>query len=90
LEAEKGLSVTSIRFTPHAEQKLSRLAKVGITKEKVIEAIKNPEKRVNGYLGRMIAQSSLTDALLLRVIYEEINDEVIVVTIYPGERKRYE
>jgi hypothetical protein len=38
----------------------------------------------------MIAQCFLTDALLLRVIYEEINDEILVVTLYPGERKRYE
>ena len=82
--------VTNIRFTEHAEQKLSRLAKVGITKEKVIEAIKNPEKRRNGYLGRKIAQSSLTDELVLRVIHEEINNEILVITMYPGERRRYE
>ena len=82
--------VTNIRFTPHAEQKLLRLAKVGITKEKVIEAIKNPDKRVDGYWGRKIAQSSLTDELVLRVIHEEINNEILVITIYPGERSRYE
>jgi len=83
-------SKVSIRFTQHAKEKLSRLVKIGVTEEKVMETIKNPEKRVNGYLGRRIAQSSLTDELVLRVIYEEIADKILVITIYPGERRRYE
>ena len=82
--------MVNIRFTLHSKEKLSRLVKIGVTGEKVMETINNPEKRLNGYLGRRIAQSSLTDELVLRVIYEEINDEILVVTIYPGEKKRYE
>jgi len=41
-----------IRFTSHAEDKLTRLVKIGVTKEKVIETIKNPEKVVDGYYER--------------------------------------
>ena len=33
-----------IRFTSHAEDKLTRLVKIGVTEEKVIEAIKKSGK----------------------------------------------
>ncbi|MCK4733663.1 MAG: hypothetical protein KAT65_14510 [Methanophagales archaeon] len=48
--------------------------KIGVTKKKVLEIIEKPEKVVNGYFGRKIAQGLLSEE----------------VTIYPGERMRYE
>ena len=78
-----------IRFTKHAEEKLSRLTKIGVTKEKVIKTIENAEKITQGYLNRKIAQGSLTDKLVLRVVYEEIKDGILVITAYPGEKERY-
>jgi len=68
-------------FTLHAEDKLKRLMKIGITKEKVLKIIENPGKVVNGYYGRKIAHGLLS---------EESEGEIVVVTIYPGERRRYE
>ncbi|MGB9854642.1 MAG: DUF4258 domain-containing protein [Candidatus Bathyarchaeales archaeon] len=79
----------AIKFTPHAEEKLSRLAKMQVTEEKVVETIQNPESIRAGYFGRKIAQSSLTPELMLRVVYEETNNRVLVVTIYPAKRERY-
>ena len=79
-----------VEFTLHAEDKLKRLMKVGVTKEKVLEIIENPEKVVNGYYGRKIAQGLLSEDLILRIVYEESEGEIMVVTIYPGERRRYE
>ena len=78
-----------IRFTSHAEDKLTRLVKIGVTKEKVIETIKNPEKVVDGYYEREIAQHLLANDLILRVVYEECDEEIIIITVYPGERRRY-
>lgn len=74
----------------HAEDKLKRLMKIGVTKEKVLKIIENPGKVVNGYYGRKIAQGLLSEDLILRIVYEESEGEIVVVTIYPGERRRYE
>ena len=77
-------------FTLHAEEKLKRLMKIGVTKERVLEIIEKPEKVVNGYFGRKIAQGLLSEELILRIVYEESEEEIMVVTIYPDERRRYE
>ena len=66
----------SIEFAPHAKEKLKRLAKFQVTEEKVIKTIENPENLTTGYFGRKIAQSKLTHELVLRVIYEEIDNKV--------------
>ena len=79
-----------IDLSPHAKDKLKRLVNVGITKEKVFDAIQNPESLKSGYFSRKIAQSTLTDDLLLRVIYEETDNSILVVTLYPAKRHRYE
>ena len=54
-------------FTLHAEDKLKRLMKIGVTKEKVLKIIENPVKVVNGYYGRKIAQGLLSEDLILSV-----------------------
>jgi len=79
----------SIHFCPHAEEKFKRLIKIGVTKKKVIETIKNPDKLTLGYFGRKIAQSKLSPDAVLRVVYEETDNKVLIVTIYPGKRRRY-
>jgi len=79
----------TIKFTPHAKEKLNMLVKMQVTEEKVVETIKNPESLGPGYFGRKIAQSSLTSELVLRVVYEETNNRVLVITFYPAKRERY-
>ncbi|NAT10248.1 DUF4258 domain-containing protein [ANME-1 cluster archaeon AG-394-G06] len=79
-----------VEFTLHAEDKLKRLTRIGVTKEKSLEIIENPEKVVSGYYGRKIAQGLLSKDLILRVVYEEREEEIMVITVYPGERRRYE
>jgi len=79
-----------IEFTLHAEDKLKRLMEIGVTKEKILEIIEKPEKVVNGYYGRKIAQGLLSEDLILRIVYEDSERGIMVVTVYPGERRRYE
>ena len=74
-------------FTLHVEDKLRRLVRMGITKAKILEIIENPERVIDGYYGRKIAQGLLNEDLILRVVYEESE---LVVTVYLGERRRYE
>ncbi|MGC8831519.1 MAG: DUF4258 domain-containing protein [Thermoproteota archaeon] len=65
------MGIKEVDFTAHAEDKLKRLVALGVTKEKVLEIIRNPEKTILGHYGRRIAQGLLTDGLMLRVVYEE-------------------
>jgi len=79
-----------VTFTLHAEDKLKRLTKLGVTKENVIGFVQHPGKVISGYYGRKIAQVYLKEDLVLRIVYEESEQEITVVTVYPGERRRYE
>ena len=38
----------------------------------------------------MVAQRGITETHVLRVVYEESEDELVVVTFYPGRKDRYE
>jgi hypothetical protein len=49
-----------------------------------------PAKVEGGYKGRKVAQRAITERHVLRVIYEEEQEEIRVVTFYPGRRSRYE
>jgi hypothetical protein len=80
----------AINLSPHASEKLKRLKLIGVTEDKIKKTIREPENLVDGYFGRKIAQSFLTDELLLRVIFEETDNSILVITIYPGKRSRYE
>ena len=73
----KNKRVERVVFTLHAEDKLKRLMKIGVTKEKVLKIIENPRKVVNGYYGRKIAQGLLSEDLIK---YEESEGEIVVVT----------
>jgi hypothetical protein len=79
-----------IEFSPHAKEKLKRLVSVGVTADKAIDTIMQPESLTLGYFGRKIAQSILTNELLLRVVYEETDNSILVITLYPAKRQRYE
>jgi len=65
-------------FTPHA---LDRMKKRGIVEKMVLETLKNSEKVVEGYKDRKVAQKMFDDKLL-RVIYEEKEDGLEVITAY--------
>ncbi len=67
-----------IVFIAHA---LERLRDRKISKELVIQALNEPDSVDTGYLGRKIAQKIL-NGKLIRVIYEEAEDEILVITAY--------
>jgi Fe2+ transport system protein FeoA len=50
------MGIKEVDFTTHAEEKLKRLTSLGVTKEKVLEIVRNPEKIVYGHYGRRIAK----------------------------------
>ena len=81
-----------VRFTPYAIAKFEELRGQGfqISEEAVIEMVLNPVQVVSGRTDRTIAQSPLSEHLLLRVVYDEVGDTITVITFYPAERSRYE
>jgi hypothetical protein len=56
----------------------------------VEEAIRRPEELLSGYATRFVAQVSLDERHVLRVIYEEQGEAILIVTLYPARRSRYE
>ncbi len=79
------------RLTNHAREKLLLVQRQGfsVDEETIINIIQESTERFLGYSGRWIAQGTLDEEHVLRVIYEE-SDEIAVVTLYPGRRERYE
>lgn len=55
-----------------------------------MEILKNPDRVALTKKGRKIAQGKISETHVLRVIFEERDDSIEVITFYPGRRKRYE
>jgi hypothetical protein len=81
-----------IEYSQHSLDKIEILKKHGvdISKEMIEETVIEPEKVVEGYKNRIIAQKTLDENHVLRVVYEKNNDDIFVVTIYPGRSTRYD
>jgi hypothetical protein len=52
--------------------------------------VDNPERVEPSYKDRKVAQRTINQTHLLRVIFEEEDDEKTVITFYPARRDRYE
>jgi uncharacterized DUF497 family protein len=85
------MSNVVIRFSEHAKIKFDIFTKHGLDLDEatIVAIIEKPEKTVIGYRGRMIAQGRLDANRVLRIVYEEKPEEIIIVTFYPGKRERY-
>jgi len=77
---------TKIRITKHAKR---RMKIYGISKREVVQALQEPNVLLDGHSGRKIAQKRL-NSYVLRVIFEERDKEVVVITVYRARRERYE
>ena len=81
-----------IVYGSHAEEKFEILRRHGfvVSKKQVRETLQRPEKVEEGFRGRKVAQRRISEKHVLRVVYEEKQKEIGVVTFYPGRRSRYE
>jgi hypothetical protein len=61
-----------------------------LERELIVNTIRNATAVFEGYRGRKIAQGPLDARRVLRVVYEEGDDDILVITFYPGRRERYE
>jgi hypothetical protein len=83
---------TEIEFSMHSLLKIEILEShsIDVSKEKVEDVIRNPDRIDVGYKERLIAQKGFDDTRVLRVVYESKPEKIYVVTVYPGKRSRYE
>ncbi len=81
-----------VRFSQHSLDKLEILSnhKMSITKEFIIEAITNPDKLEIRGDNKRIAQKNLDDKLVIRIVYQEFIAFILVITLYPGRKTRYD
>ena len=81
-----------IVYGTHAEEKFEILRRHGfvVSKRQVRETLQRPDKVEEGFRGRKVAQRRISEKHVLRVVYEEGQKEIGVVTFYPGRRSRYE
>lgn len=82
----------SIELSNHAKNKITVLDDLGfkVEENEVIDAIKNAESVVEGKKRRKIAQRSISERHVLRVIFEEDDRSIRVITLYPARKERYE
>jgi hypothetical protein len=82
----------SIQLTRHAAEKLRMLRDQGyaLTAADVETLVARAQNVRQTYGNRLVVQGSLDERHVLRVIYEETEVGVRVVTMYPGRRERYE
>lgn len=81
-----------IRFSDHAQSKINVLASHGITinSDFVIETVRSPDKIEASEENKLTAQKRLDENLVLRVVYREFSAFILIITLYPGRRSRYE
>ncbi|HDH11443.1 MAG TPA: DUF4258 domain-containing protein [Nitrospirae bacterium] len=58
--------------------------------KKVEDVIKFPDKIEKGYKNRLVAQKKTSEKHVLRVVHEKEDEKILVITLYPGRRSRYE
>ncbi|MGI0080221.1 MAG: DUF4258 domain-containing protein [Nitrososphaerales archaeon] len=81
-----------IEISKHAREKLSILRAHGvrIAEEQIRKTLIEPEKVLDAWEGRLIAQKALDETHILRVVYiRERQDKIRVITVYPARSGRY-
>lgn len=81
-----------IRFSKYSQDKIEILARHGmtITKQFVIEILTNPDKIEIQEDSKRIVQKAFNDNLVIRVVYREFTAFILIITLYPARRNRYE
>ncbi len=80
------------RFTKHAISKFILMQSSGflVSSSKVTETVEHPLKIESKSDGTHIATSLYDDSHVLRVVYRNEGDIIVIITFYPGRRKAYE
>jgi len=83
--------IKRVEFSQHPLLKIEILESRGvrISTDLISETIRTPSKLEASGEIKFICQQRL-NGLVLRVVYQEYDDKILVITAYPGKRSRYE
>lgn len=81
-----------IIFTKHANEKFEILKKYSafIARQKVIEILEHPEQRDYSRNPLIIAQGTLNQSHVVRIVYRIDQGKIVIITFYPGRKSQYE
>ncbi len=82
----------NIIYSNHVITMIEILRRHGIYVDKnlIEDIVRDSEKPVQGYKNRLIAQKKINETHVMRVVYEELNNIIEIVTVYPGRINRYD
>lgn len=86
------MNARPIRFTDHALDKLRQERERGFDVDEALamEILLQPDQLTPARAGRRFAQSPVDERHLLRVLFEEEGQGLVIITVYIGARKQYE
>ena len=81
-----------IEFSTHSLLKIEILQShnFNLSKEIVADIVRFPDKIYAGYQDRVVAQKVFDETHVIRVVYENKPEKLLIITVYPGRRSRYE
>ena len=81
-----------IVFSLHALNKIQILSnhQIFVEKNLIMKITTKPDRIESGYKNRLVAQGMLDDKHVLRIVFEESEKKIKIITMYPGRRSRYE
>lgn len=81
-----------VRLTDHAIDKLRQERAKGfdVDEDLAISIALRPYQTMPARDGRYFAQSPIDDRHLLRVLFEEEADGLVIITVYVASRRQYE
>lgn len=74
---------------PHAIERLKRDKVYKIDESTLTQAVRKADEIMEGREGRLVAHKILDKEHILRVVYEEYEDEIQIITFYRAKKKRY-
>ena len=86
----KSERVKRVKFAEHAHGKFALLRKYGfeIDESTVRCVIENPS-RLDSRGNQLLALKPMDQEHAVRVVYEKVNDNIVVITFYPVKRVRF-
>lgn len=82
----------AIIFSDHANYKIDALKELGVflSRDFIESVVVNPDKVLKGYAGRLVAEKEYDGNRTIRVVYDEKKDSIIIITVYPARKERYD
>ena len=86
------MNARPIRITGHALDKPREERERGfeVDDQLAIEILLQPDQVLPARAGRIFAQSPIDERHLLRVLFEEEPEGLVIITVYVGSRRQYE